>query len=359
MSLALFSKLARHHKRLGFLPTTRKIHYILSVLVGELYRKRGMGPYGPRLIEITLTNRCQCRCVHCYNEKAPAVSQASELSSGEIALLLKDASRLGFTEVNFTGGEPLMRGDIMELIRAARAARMLPKMNTNGILLTDAVVKSLKHSGLSWCAVSIDSKDFLEHDKLRGYEGCFHLATEGIRRLVDHGIPASITTYVRRNNLANGHLSAIIDMGHSLGVETVRILFPVPIGGLENAQCEVLNQQERQKVRKLLSDPLVTMESPKENTRCTAAVTKVNVMPDGSVTPCVFVPMGYGNVRQERLGAIWKRMAEFDSMWKPAGQCPMCDEAFREKILESCRLFPLLRPDLAPRPIPAKAQKTG
>ena len=96
MSLALFSKLARHHKRLHFLPATRKIHYILSVLVGELYRKRGMGPYGPRLIEITLTNRCQCRCVHCYNEKAPAVSQASELSSGEIALLLKDASRLGW-----------------------------------------------------------------------------------------------------------------------------------------------------------------------------------------------------------------------------------------------------------------------
>ncbi len=177
--------------------------------------------------------------------------------------------------------------------------------------------------------------------------------------MVDHGIPASITTYVRRGKLANGHLNAIIDMGHSLGVETVRILFPVPIGGLENAQCEVLSQQERQMVRKLLSDPLVTLESPKENTRCTAAVTKVNVMPDGNVTPCVFVPMSYGNVRQERLASIWKRMAEFDSMWKPDGQCPMCDEAFREKIMESSRLFPVLRPDLVPRPIFARVQKTG
>ena len=306
MSIATLNKLTRYHKRLRFLPTTRKVHYILSVLIAELYRKRGMGPFGPRLIELTLTNHSHCSCVY---DIAPAVGRASELSSGEIALVLKDASRLGFTEVNFTGGEPLMRGDIMELIRIARTAHMLPKMHTNGILLTDEVVKSLKQAGLSWCAVSIDSADYREHDRLQGYDGCFHLATRRIRSLVYYGIPASITTRVRRETLGNGDLNAIIDMGYSLGVETIHLLFHVPIEGLENAESKVLNRAERQMVRKLLSDPLVTLESPKENTRCTAAVTKVNVMPNGNVTPSVFVPMIYGNVREERLGSILKRMA--------------------------------------------------
>lgn len=93
-----------------------------------------------------------------------------------------------------------------------------------------------------------------------------------------------------------------------MGVETVHLLFP--IDGLGNAESNVLNRAERQMVRKLLSDPLVTMESPKENTRCTSAVTKVNVMPNGDVTPCVFVPNVYDNLREERLGSICKRMAE-------------------------------------------------
>ena len=313
MSVAIISKLARHHKRLRFLPTTRKIRYILSILIGELYRKRGSGLFGPRLIELTLTNRSQCHSVHCYNEKAPAVSQDSELSSGEIALILKDASRIGFIEVNFTGGEPLMRGDILELICIASTAHLLPKMQTNGILLTDDVAKSLKQAGLSWCSVDIDSADFREHDRLRGYDGCFHLATRGIRSLVYYGIPTSIKTYVRRETLANGDLNAIINMGYSLGVETVHLLFP--IDGLENAERYVLNRAERQMVRKLLSDPLVIMESPKENTRCTAALTKVNVMPNGDVTPCVFVPNVYGNLRKERLDSILNRMAEFDNRY--------------------------------------------
>jgi MoaA/NifB/PqqE/SkfB family radical SAM enzyme len=304
-----------------------------------MYRRR-LGPFGPRVIEFTLTNRCQCRCVHCYNGNAPAVKPFNELSADEIGDLLKDASRIGFSEVNFTGGEPLLRDDILELIARARAANMLPKVNTNGILLTDSMVKGLQEAGLSWCAVSIDSADPGEHDSLRGYEGCHRHAVEGIGRLVNHGIPASITTYVRRDTLGNGHLRAIVNLGHSLGVETVRILFPVPIGKLEDKYGQVLNLEERQKVRELLSDPLVTMETPREIIRCTAAVTKVNVMPDGEVTPCVFVPMSYGNVRREPLKSIWKRMENFDKMWKPLGQCPMCDESFGNKIVELAHPVP-------------------
>jgi radical SAM protein with 4Fe4S-binding SPASM domain len=75
------------------------------------------------------------------------------------------------------------------------------------------------------------------------------------------------------------------------------------------------------------------MESPDEKTRCTAAVTKLNVQPNGAVTPCVFVPSSYGNVRYEPLKQIWNRMAEFDRIHKPAGKCPMSDPGFCASVL--------------------------
>ena len=84
-------------------------------------------------------------------------------------------------------------------------------------------------------------------------------------------------------------MKRIVQLGHELGVETVRILFPVPMGGFLNASNEVLSLEEREKVRELNADPIVTMESPREGTRCTAAVTKLNILPDGRVTPCVLV----------------------------------------------------------------------
>ncbi|HEX9157103.1 MAG TPA: radical SAM protein, partial [Syntrophales bacterium] len=173
MNMNLLQKLARHQKRLEGMPLGRKIYYVANVLVGETYRKRGLGPLGPRLVEITVTNRCQCRCVHCYNETAPPVDDASELTRGEIARICKDAARIGFAEVNFTGGEPLLRKDIVALVKLARSAGMLPKMNTNGILLTDDMASRLKEAGLAWCAVSIDSSEPAVHDRLRGFDGCF------------------------------------------------------------------------------------------------------------------------------------------------------------------------------------------
>ena len=89
---------------------------------------------------------------------------------------------------------------------------------------------------------------------------------------------------------------------------------------------------EREVVRRYLGDPIVTMESPDEKTRHTAGVTKMNILPDGTVTPCVFIPFPYGNVRKETLKNIWKRMAEFNQTCKPAGKCPLCDLEFREKL---------------------------
>ena len=177
-------KYALHYKRLRGLPCSRKFRYMTSVLLGEAYRRRGFGPFGRRLVEITLTDRCQCRCVHCYNEIGEPISETDELSTEKVASILEEASAFGFLEANFTGGEPLMRRDIVDLVRYARKSGIVPKMNTNGILLTESMVSELGAAGLAWGSVSIDSADPEKHDSLRQYSGCFDLAVQGIRRLI-------------------------------------------------------------------------------------------------------------------------------------------------------------------------------
>ena len=333
MSLPMLRKYMLHRKRLEGMSWPRQFRYAANVLLGESFRRRGIGRFGPRMIEITLTHRCQCRCVHCYDEAWSCASETDELSTQEVASVLRQAFELGFIEVNFTGGEPLVRKDIVDLVKTARTVGLVPKISTNGMLLTESLVAELKAAGLAWAAVSIGSAEREVHDRLRRYEGCFDLAVQGIRRLVDHDVPASITACAMRETIQNGDLGKVVQMGHELGVETVRILFPVPIGGFHNAPNETLNLEERERVRELLDDPIVTLESPKEKTRCTAAVTKLNVLPDGEVTPCVFVPRSYGNIRDVPLRDIWAKLAEFDKMWKHSGQCPFCDDEFRERLL--------------------------
>jgi radical SAM protein with 4Fe4S-binding SPASM domain len=74
------------------------------------------------------------------------------------------------------------------------------------------------------------------------------------------------------------------------------------------------------------------MENPKEGTKCTAAVTKINILPNGDVTPCVFVPLPYGNIREKDFFSIWKSMSEYNKKYKFNGQCSMCDPILRERI---------------------------
>ncbi len=324
-------KFYRYRRRMNGLAWHEKVHYVGNVLVGETFGRSVPG-FGPRLIEITLTHRCQCACEHCYDATPENHHSAGDLTTEEVVSVLKQAREIGFTEVNFTGGEPLLRSDIVELVAVARASGLAPKINTNGVRLDAEMARRLADAGLSWGAVSIDSADPATHDTLRRREGCFDDAVAGIRHLVDLGVPASITTYARRDSI-DGGLAQIVALGHELGVETVRILLPVPLGSYEDSVDQVLTPEEKARVRELLDDPIVTMESPRERSKCRAAVTKLNVAPDGTVTPCVFVPLGYGSVRETPLKVIWDVIAEFDRMQKVEGHCPMCDPEFRARLV--------------------------
>ena len=322
-------------KRLQGLPFSRKIRYMVSAFCGETCRVRTFGTWGLRLVEINLTNRCQCRCLHCYAMDTPEGSVENELSTDEVMRLIDDIEKMGATEIILTGGEPLLRGDILELVEYGHSRGLVVRLITNGILLDESLVRKLKNSGLNWCSISIDSSDPAVHDRFRNYPGCFEKAMDGFLMLNKYKIPSSMISVARKELIYSGDLEKIVSMAKKIGASVVRINFPVPIGRYQNQTDQILSFNEREQVRSLLDSGFVSMESPKERTRCTAAVTKIHILPNGDVTPCVFTPLTFGNIRDRKLIDIWKSMDGFIKEYKKSGQCPVCDPLLRKKLFDA------------------------
>ncbi len=185
----------RNIRRLRGMSPMQRLRYALKVVVGETLPSRILGVFGLRLVEISLTDRCQCRCSHCF---AATKAPGNELATADVETLLEDLARLGVIEVCFSGGEPLLHPDIIPLVTSAARKGFLVRLISNGILLDENMVVALKRVGLGWCSVSLDGPTPIIHNAFRGYPGCFESAVDGLRHLVRHDVPCSIITVARR-----------------------------------------------------------------------------------------------------------------------------------------------------------------
>jgi MoaA/NifB/PqqE/SkfB family radical SAM enzyme len=322
----------RYVKRIQGLSPLNKLRCLLRIVMGETIISYVFGGFALRLVEISLTDRCQCSCGHCFAaRKAPE----DELSCAEVETLLNELSHMGVTEILFSGGEPLLHPDILPLIDFAVKKGFLVRLITNGILLDENMVVALKQAGLGWCSLSLDGPTPEIHDAFRGYPGCFEKVVNGLNLLVKHDIPCSIVTVARRDLIKSKGLENIVKLGADLGVQVVRIQFPVPLGRYKHQRNEVLTLDERQEVRKLIRYGNVTMESPHETSTCKAAITKVYILPNGDIMPCAFVPLSYGNIRKDRFMNVWKAIRSFTRLYKTRGKCPVCDPVKCHSIFEA------------------------
>jgi MoaA/NifB/PqqE/SkfB family radical SAM enzyme len=238
---------------------------------------------------------------------------------------------MGVLQITFTGGEPLLREDLDELVRYTHDQGLLTRINTSGFLLDASRVSELKKAGLSQCAVSIDDADPDVHDRLRMTPGAFRKAVEGIQNLKSHGIPCQINTYAAKNNVDNG-LKAIIALGRQLDVLAVYIILPTQIGRWENATDQLLNEEEKAKVRALQETTFVHLELATPKTLCGAYKKMVVfVSPYGDVTPCPFVPFKFGNIQHLELEEVWQLHCQNLSSCT-RGDCPMNIPEDRENL---------------------------
>ncbi len=144
------------------------------------------------------TQRCNLKCVHCYAQSEDR-NYPGEMSTEEGKAMIDDLAAYGAPVLLFSGGEPTIRKDLLELMHYAKSKGMRVVISTNGTLITEEKAKQFAEVGLSYVGVSLDgSRD--THDKFRGLKGSFDKALVGIRNSRDAGIKVGLRMTINKLN---------------------------------------------------------------------------------------------------------------------------------------------------------------
>ncbi len=301
----------------------------------------------PVAMTFAITYRCQCKCVHCSAGRH-AKKGNSELSTEEAKQLIDDSQKLGVTIIAFTGGEPLVREDIYELIAHVDQQKAMPIMFTNGLLLNDENVERLFQAGMYSVFVSLDSPFPEEHDALRKMPGIFAKATDGINKLKQKGILVGISSYATRSATENKMYKKMYKLAQDLGVQNYILFDGVPTGNMLKDTSEMLTPDQREEIyqyssklfEKKMIPPLSSqswqnsVEGNFAGIGCLAANIQYYVSAYGEVTPCDFTPLSFGNIRNEPLKNIWSRMVNHPAYCHRSHFCRMQNPQFRKCYID-------------------------
>ena len=324
--------------------------------IKNVIRGKMLGHSRPIAMTFAVTYKCPCQCVHCSAAKHEKVN-IPELDTVEAKNVIDESQKLGVSIIAFTGGEPLIRKDIFELIEHVNQKKAVPILFTNGLFLTQDNVDKLSKAGLYSLFVSIDNPVADEHDKLRGVKGLFETAIKGIQRAKEKGIFVGLSSYATQTSTKEGMYKKIHELAKSLGVYNVMLFDAVPTGKILKDTCELLTLEQHEEIYKFSSDlhknkvipPLSSqswqnsIESYLAGVGCLAAHVQYYVSAYGEVTPCDFTPLSFGNIRDEPLKKLWKKMIHHPAYKHLVTSCRMQNPKFRNFYIDPI-------PDDAPLP---------
>jgi len=314
-----------------------------------------------RLLFWESTIRCNLACSHCRRLESDSAA-ASDMSTSQAKELIGQLAVLGMMQpmmpvLVFSGGEPLCREDLFELVEYARASRITTALATNGTLVDAAVAGRIKNSGISRVSVSLDGADAATHDRLRQQDGAFDRAIEGIDCLRAAGVSFQINVTLTKDNAHQ--LAGVYELAKALGAAALHIFMLVPIGcGQVLAETDMLSPQEYEEkmieiyVLESRGDLQVKVtcgphyqrvirqqggQGAKTNKGCLAGLGVLFVSHRGDVFPCGYLPVMCGSVLNQKLADIWRTSADLAMMRDSSnleGKCGVC--GYRE-ICGGCR----------------------
>ena len=300
----------------------------------------------PRLISWNMTFGCNLRCPHCYINAGERAGK-EELSTDEGKTLIDQIAEVSKPILILSGGEPLLRDDVFELARYATEKGLIVAMGTNGTLITDSVASNLKSSGVKAVAISLDSSVPDRHDAFRGVKGSWKGALEGIDACIENGIDVQVNTTVTEQNY--DEIDDIMALAEKHGASAFHLFFLVPTGRgkeiedispdmyermIEGVLDKIANAKYKLAVRPVCAPQFMRIASQKglnleRWTRgCIAGLTYCRIYPTGEVTPCPYLPIKLGNIRETRFGEIWfhspilNALRDFDNL---KGKCGVCE----------------------------------
>ena len=265
---------------------------------------------------------CNQKCLHCYAAGQP-LSDTPELTTAQWKEILSKLRAANVPQVTFTGGEPTLRADLVELVEAAQW--FVTRLNTNGRLLTPELCRRLYEASLDSVQVTLYSHDPAIHNALVGAEG-FDDTVTGIRNAVAAGLSVSVNTPLCS---LNEDYAAAVRFVNGLGVRYVTCSGLIPSGSAEGAESQATRLTEEQLTdvlrRAVTAAEELEMEmdftSPgwlKEETlrslgltlvpSCGACLSNMAIAPDGGVIPCQswLSSQPLGNMLTDDWDKIWQ-----------------------------------------------------
>ncbi len=308
-----------------------------------------------------VTEACNLRCAHCHatsSEPSPG-----ELTTAEGKRLIRQVIELRYMQMLvYTGGEPLMRPDLDELLAFSRDEGLVNVIATNGTLIDDARARELKRLGVRGVAVSLDSTDPAVHNRIRRNPRAFELALRGIEACKRAGMVVQLNYTAMKPNLHT--LEDVIAFAHEIRADIMLCYQLVPMGrGSAIADWALSAEENRalvETVKRMQRDVFTIVEPvaapqywasllgrDREGVRtparptffhgCAAGWGLVYVKPDGEVWPCPFVPVSGGNVREKRLVEIVTRSKVFRDLSDRNNLKGKCGECANRFICGGCR----------------------
>ena len=334
----------------------------------------------PYVVSWNLTYRCNLACEHCYLDAGgtPLVgtenfADRSELGTEECFRVIDEIAAFAPECVTIlTGGEPLLRRDILEIVQRAAERGLWVVVGTNGVRITDNVARRLADAGARGLSLSLDALDPDRHDGFRKVRGAWRNTVEGAEILNRARIPFIVQTTAGSHNL--GELEAIADFAHDrLSAKVWNLYFLVPTGRgqfvsdmtppqydevlaslyriqrkydrrmLVNAKCAphyiktVLENSARPDSASTNSDSSqAALWAGSSAIRtysggaggCPAGTHYMGIRPNGDVTPCPYLPVFAGTLRKASLADLWTSSELFAGIRRRAslgGRCGECE----------------------------------
>ena len=270
---------------------------------------------GPSHAQIGITNACPQNCGYCYNKNRTGKPMDHET----IIKTIRDLKALGVFWLGLTGGEPLLNKNIVRIVESA-GDDCAVKLFTTGCTLTKSLASDLKNAGLFSVSISLDHWKEEKHDRARNYRGAFRIALEAINifKNID-GMHVSVSAVLSKEMLNRESVEEYLEFLSSLGIHEAWLSEAKPSVAAFQQDGLVITQEERSMLIDLQDrynkegGMMVNYLGHFEDERhfgCSAGHKMVYVDAFGEVSPCVFIPMTFGNVKETPMKDIYIKMCE-------------------------------------------------
>ncbi len=281
----------------------------------------------PLIVGWELTLACNLRCRHCAS--AAGLARENELSLDECLAICEQFPALLVQEVDFTGGEPLLKPGWEKIAARLRELGIATRLITNAIGLTPDTVSRMKDAGLASVGVSLDGME-ATHDHVRARDGMFRLVIAGLERLVAAGLPPTVITAV--NSLSISELPQVFYLLQSLGVHAWQIQPIFPSGRSSERPELQLDENQFLELGRFIAEwfpkgrevglelraadscgYFTELATGPEWYGCNAGIAAVGIMSDGRIKGCLSMPdeLADGDLRKNDLWDIWFRPGAF------------------------------------------------